>query len=47
MGERNIDFDVLIVGAGISGIGMAAHLEMRCPDLDYGILEMRDNLGGT
>ncbi len=41
------DFDVLIVGAGISGIGMAAHMEMHCPDHRYGILEMRDNLGGT
>ena len=41
------DFDVLIVGAGISGIGMAAHLEMHCPDHSYSILEMRENLGGT
>ncbi len=41
------DFDVLIVGAGISGIGMAAHLEMHCPGRTYGIVEMRDNLGGT
>ena len=41
------DFDMLIVGAGISGIGMAAHLEMQCPGKSYTILEMRDNLGGT
>ncbi len=41
------DFDVLIVGAGISGIGMAAHLEMECPGTNYGIVERRDDLGGT
>ena len=41
------DFDVLIVGAGISGIGMAAHMEMHCPTRSYAIVEMRENLGGT
>lgn len=41
------DFDVLIVGAGISGIGMAAHLEMHCPGRSYAIVERRENLGGT
>ena len=41
------DFDVLIVGAGISGIGMAAHMEMMCPGRSYGIVERRENLGGT
>ncbi|WFL78228.1 NAD(P)/FAD-dependent oxidoreductase [Altererythrobacter arenosus] len=41
------DHDVLIVGAGISGIGMAAHLGMKLPDLTYTILERRDDLGGT
>ncbi len=41
------DFDVLIVGAGISGIGMAAHLEMKCPGRSYAIVERRENLGGT
>lgn len=41
------DHDVLIVGAGISGIGMAAHLEMMCPRRSYAILERRADLGGT
>ncbi len=41
------DFDVLIVGAGISGIGMAAHMETMCPDRSYALVERRENLGGT
>jgi monooxygenase len=41
------DHDVLIVGAGISGIGMAAHLEMLCPHRSYAVLERRADLGGT
>ena len=41
------DFDVLIVGAGISGIGMAVHLGAKCPGKTYAILERRANLGGT
>jgi cation diffusion facilitator CzcD-associated flavoprotein CzcO len=39
--------DVLIVGAGISGIGMACHLRTRCPSKTYLILEGRDRIGGT
>jgi len=40
-------FDVLIVGAGISGIGAAYHLQTNCPDKRYAILEGRDSIGGT
>ena len=40
-------FDVLIVGAGISGIGGAYHLQDQCPGTSYVILEMQDNFGGT
>jgi monooxygenase len=39
--------DVLIVGAGISGIGAACHLQDRCPGRTWAILEARDALGGT
>ena len=40
-------FDVIIVGAGLSGIGAAYHLQTKCPDKSYAILESRDSLGGT
>jgi monooxygenase len=40
-------FDVLIVGAGISGIGSAYHLKRDCPDRSYAILEGRSAIGGT
>ncbi|NOH57282.1 NAD(P)/FAD-dependent oxidoreductase [Alteromonas sp. 07-89-2] len=39
--------DVLIVGAGISGIGCAYHIQKKCPDLSYSIIEARSDLGGT
>ncbi|MGZ4224527.1 MAG: flavin-containing monooxygenase [Solirubrobacteraceae bacterium] len=39
--------DVLIVGAGLSGIGAGYHLQTRCPDRTYAILEARDRSGGT
>lgn len=41
------DFDTLIVGAGLSGIGSAVHLRQRCPDQTFAILEGRARLGGT
>ena len=40
-------FDVVIVGAGLSGIGAAYHLQEKCPQKRYVILEGRDSLGGT
>ncbi|WP_433533328.1 flavin-containing monooxygenase [Micromonospora sp. CA-263727] len=39
--------DVLIVGAGLSGIGAACHLRRNCPDKTYAVLEARDAVGGT
>ena len=40
-------FDVLIVGAGLSGIGAAYHLQRDCPESTYVILEARERIGGT
>src|ERR671919_2352917 len=39
--------DVLIVGAGLSGVGAGCHLETDCPGKSYAILEARDSIGGT
>jgi monooxygenase len=39
--------DVLIVGAGLSGIGAAFRLQQQCPDRTFAILESRDCIGGT
>ncbi len=40
-------FDVVIVGAGLSGIGAGYHLHNRLPRKTYAILEARDAIGGT
>jgi cation diffusion facilitator CzcD-associated flavoprotein CzcO len=40
-------FDVLIVGAGLSGVGAGVHLGKHCPSKSYVILENRDAIGGT
>ena len=42
-----VDFDVILVGAGLSGIGTAYHLQSQCPHLSYTILEGRSAMGGT
>ena len=41
------EVDVIIVGAGLSGIGAACHLQRECPDRSFVILEARDAIGGT
>lgn len=45
--DKAAHVDVLIVGAGISGVGSAYHLQQQCPDKSYVILEMKDTFGGT
>ncbi|NDC60328.1 MAG: NAD(P)/FAD-dependent oxidoreductase, partial [Alphaproteobacteria bacterium] len=39
--------DVLIVGAGVSGIGSACHLRAQCPGTSFAILEAKAEIGGT
>jgi len=46
-GFRPEHFDVLIIGAGLAGIGAACHLQTECPGLSYAILEARESSGGT
>jgi monooxygenase len=46
-GPRAEQFDVLIVGAGLSGIGAAYHLQTECPGKSFAILEARNASGGT
>lgn len=41
------DVDVLVVGAGVSGIGAAYRLQTECPDHTFAVLEARDAIGGT
>jgi monooxygenase len=45
--QRVEHVDVLVVGAGLSGIGAACHLRMECPGKSFVILEGRDAMGGT
>ncbi len=39
--------DVLVIGAGLSGISAAWHLQSECPSLSYAIVEAREHMGGT
>ncbi len=45
--EQEAHYDVIIIGAGISGLGAACHLQRECPDKSYVILEGRETIGGT
>jgi len=41
------DYDVIIIGAGLSGIGVARYLKTRCPGKRFAILESKPRIGGT
>src|SRR5213592_3953388 len=45
--QQTEHFDVLIVGAGISGVGAAYHLTKQCPGTSFVALEAQDTFGGT
>lgn len=45
--QKTEHFDVLIVGAGISGVGAAYHLKEQCPDKSFVVLESLESFGGT
>lgn len=45
--KSNLDYDIVIIGAGISGINFAYRLQERNPNLSFTILEGRDDIGGT
>ncbi len=45
--QQELHQDVLIVGAGLSGIGAAVHLQRLCPGKRFLLLERRERLGGT
>jgi cation diffusion facilitator CzcD-associated flavoprotein CzcO len=45
--QRVNHFDVLIVGAGISGVGAAYHLTKQCPGINFVVLEAQESFGGT
>ena len=47
MTQASTHVDVLIVGAGLSGIGAAVHVKTRCPGYSFALLEGRDAIGGT
>ncbi len=40
-------YDIIIVGAGLSGIGAAYHIQSKCSDKSYAVLEARASMGGT
>ena len=47
METEQSNFDVIVVGAGISGIGAGHHLQEQCPNKSFVILEGRETFGGT
>ena len=40
-------FDVIVIGAGLSGVGAAVRLQRDCPDRSFALIERREEIGGT
>ncbi|HEY6729733.1 MAG TPA: NAD(P)/FAD-dependent oxidoreductase [Solirubrobacterales bacterium] len=47
MSNEREHVNVLIIGAGLSGVGAAVHLQKNCPQKSYAVLESREAIGGT
>lgn len=47
MPDNREPFDIIIIGAGLSGVSAAVHLRQRCPEANWCILESRESMGGT
>jgi len=47
MNATSLDYNVIIIGAGISGIDAAYHISSKCPDFKIAVLEARNAIGGT
>ena len=47
IGAQSAHFDVVIIGAGISGVGGAYHLATQCPGASFVVLDSKDTFGGT
>ena len=45
--ENSNHFNVIVIGAGISGIGAGYYLKKNCPNISFCIIEGRENIGGT
>jgi len=45
--QNDTIYDLIIIGAGLSGIGAAYHIQTKCPDKNFIILEGRSSMGGT
>lgn len=45
--NETVVYDVVIIGAGLSGIGAAYHIQSKCPGKSFVLLESRSSIGGT